>query len=123
MVEIRVYVGKEIEGIQNRVFSKGDNRINQMHYGSTLHPSEIESNLEELIGSAIEYELDVYLHTNSIDVIEWLPSVVSALGLYDNFTLIRIGRSAMTSNKGELIETCFDMCALEAMNAVGCEMR
>ena len=123
MVEIRVYVGKEIEEIQNRVFSKGDNRINQMHYGSTLHHSEIESNLEELIGSAIEDELDVYLQTNSIDVIEWLPSVLSELGLSDNFTMIRIGRSAMTSNKGELIETCMTIYEVSAMLGMGLEMR
>ena len=123
MVEIRVYVGKEIEEIQDRVFSDGDNRINQMHYGATFHHSEIECNLKDLIGDAIEYELDVYLHTNSIDVIECLPSVISEFGLFDKFTLIRIGRSVMTSNKGELIETCFAMHALCNIIDAGVEIR
>ena len=123
MVEIRVYVGKEINAIADRVFRNSNTKISVMYYGACMHHTDIERGLTDLFKDAIEIDRDVHLHTNSIDVIEWLPSVLSELGLSDNFTMIRIGRSAKTSNKGKMIDTCFDMRALEAMNAVGHEMR
>ena len=90
--------------------------------GEAEHHSTQDTTWSTLLAYAQKFGIQVFATTNSRDTVESFAKLIVADKTIDG-VLIRLGRSAKTSNKGDIIATVMDADALSDAIAAGIEVR
>jgi len=119
IADLNIVVGKENHLLEPFI---DDNHIFNYAFYETrnLHYSEVLNELEHF--ASLTDTGKIFLKTHSLDVIRSLPELI------DNhpeitIQLIHVGRSARTSNKGELLTVIYDAERIKELVEQDIEMR
>lgn len=119
--KINIFVGNDVRTISDVINASRANPKNylEMHLGSLWNHGDIETNLHRLFTTILPY----WARVNSLEVLQTIPDAVNYAGLEEDFQLIRIGRSARTSNYGEVIATHHTFDELVMVIEAGVDIR
>lgn len=124
--QINIFVGKENEIIKNlfdRIKKDIPNSFISMDLGNNIHYSEIYDRIYTIIKTLTKCNENLFVYTQSLEMIKHLPDIVYELGIMDDFKLTRIDRSKHKSNKDGLIIIDYNTEELKATIEMGFEMR
>lgn len=125
LTKINVFVGHDISSIFE-LFEHVNNKLDIITYkylGNEWYYTENEIKMMQILESIMTSDKSSFIHINSLEIIKILSTCITKLDLNSTFNMIRIGRSAKKSNKGEPTLTYIQADVLAAMLEMKLEMR